>query len=154
MIDVRDAILRSEDAWVRDKAVFEPLDLADLPNLILDRVVIVDDPDTTGQRQRYGHGGLGDRVHGRAANWGLEAHPAGDPGLQVDLVRGEGDLPWKHDKVVVRQAFLAAEELRSALPVLGWFSVIEIFVRYHSRFPDREPPLRSRRQMGYQLSPP
>ena len=59
-----DGVLGTEGHGVGDNAVLGALDAEDLVGLVLDREILVDDPDSALLSERDGQIGLGDRVHG------------------------------------------------------------------------------------------
>lgn len=72
------------DDWVEDEAVLVALDLANHLGLVVGGAVVVDDTETSEESHVDGHVVLGDSVHRRGQEWGLEGDALGDWGVEVD----------------------------------------------------------------------
>ena len=78
------AIRRDRDR-ITDDAAFEFFDRADLARLLLDRHVLVHDPDPAFLCHRNGQARFGHRVHGGRHQWNVQRDRSGQAGLQVDF---------------------------------------------------------------------
>src|SRR5690606_799231 len=133
-------VVGSEDDRLRDEAVLETLDLADLVDLLLDRVVVVDHADAAEEREGDRRSRLGDGVHRRAYERALEADPARDVGREVDLRRREVDVTGKDDEVAIGQPFPPFEKGSGRLAVLRHGDFLRSAMLRHR--PQRERPPR------------
>jgi len=77
---------------VNNPAILGPLDLIDFSCLLLNREVLVDNPDATlaGQTDRQSR--FGNRIHSCRDNRDIELESGSDPGDNVHL-------PWQHVRV-------------------------------------------------------
>lgn len=96
-----DGGLGRDDDGVEDEAVLVTLDLADHLGLLLDRAVVVDHTNATKKGHVDSHVGLGNGVHGRGGEGGLEGDVAGELGGHVDLGGREANVARQEQEVVV-----------------------------------------------------
>ena len=89
---------------VDDYAVFTALDLVHLVRLLFDAHVLVDDADTALSGNGDRHFGLGNGVHGRGHNGGLELDLACQGGAQLDHVGGHIGLAGDQQHIVKGQS--------------------------------------------------
>ena len=90
---------------VQDHPIFRALDPPHLGGLVLDRHIFVEHPRAPLPRQRNGHVGLRDRVHGGREDRDIELDVSGQPRRGVRLTRHHGRVPRHKQDIVVGQAF-------------------------------------------------
>ncbi len=93
----------TEGDRVDDHPRLGALHLADHLSLLLDRHLLVDDADAAVARHRDRHRRLGDRVHGRGDQRGVQRHPPGEARGQVDLAGQHGAVRRHQEHVVEGQ---------------------------------------------------
>ncbi|KAI3492777.1 hypothetical protein L1887_42574 [Cichorium endivia] len=119
--DVADGGVGVEAEGLGDEAVLVLLDLADDASLLLRAHVVVDDTHAAHEAHCDGHLGLGDRVHGRREEGGVQRDVFGDLGAQADVRGGEVDEAGQHEEVVVGETAVLArvDELGHAETIAG-----------------------------------
>lgn len=100
-LGLADGGLTADDNGVEDKTVLIALDLADKVGLGLGRAVVVDDTETTLKGHVDGHLVLGDGVHGRGHERGLQADLLGDLGVESDGRGREANVAGENKEVVI-----------------------------------------------------
>jgi hypothetical protein len=113
--------LGRDDNGVKDEAVLVTLDLADHLSLLLNRAVVVDHTNAAKKSHVDSHVGLGDGVHGRGSEGGLEGDVAGELGGHVDLGGREANVTRQEQEVVVclTAHLLLIQELVDRDTILG-----------------------------------
>jgi hypothetical protein len=91
---------------VADDAALVAFDRHDLAGLALGAHVLVDDPDAAFQGHRDRQARLRDRVHRGRDKRDLERDPAGQLGLEIDLVREHPRVRRNKEDVVEGECFL------------------------------------------------
>ena len=117
--------VRSERDRLDDHPRLGALDLVDFGDLLGDREVPVDDPETALARERDREASLGHRVHRRRDQRDVQRIDGRQPRDRRDVVREDARLGGDEEHVVEREAFLAElplerdEALDLLLPELG-----------------------------------
>ncbi len=88
---------------INDEAVLVSLHLLNHLGLLVGRAVVVDDTQTTLQSDGNSHFVLSDGIHGGGDKWCLEGNALGDWRLQRDFGRGEANVTWQNQEIIVCQ---------------------------------------------------
>ena len=100
-------IVRAERDRLDDHPRLGALHLVDLGNLVGDREIAVDDPDSARARERDRKPRLGDGVHRGGDDRELEHDRPRQPGGRAHVVRQHARLGREQQHVVEREPFLA-----------------------------------------------
>ena len=102
-LSLADSGVAVNDNGVEDEAVLVALDLADHVGLGVGGAVVVDDTEATLQGHVDGHLVLGDSVHRRRDEGGLEGDALGDGGVEHHLGGREANVPRQQEEIIVGQ---------------------------------------------------
>ncbi|KAH3665718.1 hypothetical protein OGAPHI_003906 [Ogataea philodendri] len=89
------------DNRIVDETVLVLLDLSDHLSLFIRGTVVMDDTDTSQKGHVDGHVGLGDGIHRRRNERGLQSDFLGQLGLQIHNACREVNLTWQNKEIVV-----------------------------------------------------
>ena len=93
-----------DDNGVENKTIFIAFDLANHVGLGIGITVVVDNPQTTLERHVNSHFVLGNGVHGRRKERGLQGDPLGHGGVQGHLGSWKPDVARQYKEIIVSEA--------------------------------------------------
>lgn len=99
-----DSGLAGDDDGVGNEAVLESLDLGNHLGLLVGRAVVVNDTQTTLQSHVDGHLVLGDGVHGRGDEGGLEGDSLCYGRIKGNIGGGETNVARQEEEIIVGEA--------------------------------------------------
>lgn len=102
-LSLTDSGVAVNDNGIKYETVLITLDLANHVGLSIGRAVVVDNTQTTLESHVDGHLVLGNGIHRRRDERGLERDPLGDRGVEADLRGREANVTGEQEEVVVGQ---------------------------------------------------